>query len=92
MSTTTKRTRPSAWSFPSWTPRSPPPPRRATVSTSTESAPKTPATSGPRTRAPCWASTWPARTSADQDAPNQRVPFVTNGVLRVHPSDWLSYL
>jgi hypothetical protein len=33
-----------------------------------------------------------ARTSADPDAPNRRLPFVTNGVLRVHPSDWLAYL
>ena len=32
------------------------------------------------------------RTSADADAPNRRVPFITGDVLRVHPSDWTEWL
>jgi hypothetical protein len=32
------------------------------------------------------------RVSADADAPNRRVPFISGDVLRVHPSDWTAWL
>ena len=38
------------------------------------------------------ALTFTERTSADADAPNRRVPFITGDVLRVHPSDWTEWL
>jgi|tagenome__1003787_1003787.scaffolds.fasta_scaffold20918890_2 hypothetical protein len=67
-----------------------------------ESTPAEPAQEKPRTPSAGYA--WPkdpvvllaeyleARTSADQDAPNKRAPFVTGGVLRVHPTSWVEYL
>jgi hypothetical protein len=68
------------------------PSKETPVSTTTESTPTSAGHDWPREPEAILVEYLAERVSADQDAPNRRLPFVTGGVLRVHPSDWLAWL
>src|SRR4051794_15261478 len=68
------------------------PTQESNVSTSTESTPKDAGYQWPKDPQLVLGEYLAERVSADQDAPNRSLPFISGDVLRVHPSDWLSWL